>query len=195
MPRETILQKYNRLAFKAGITPRTKESSEWFQKKVNEISRVDRNSLHRRQEPAPNYLLGNMVMYFYKPKYEKQLPYWDKFPLVIIIDDAKRGFMGLNLHYLPVDLRAKFLSHLLELTTDTNFDQKTRFAVTYDYLKGTREARYFKPCIKRYLTKHIQGNVALVQPDEWEIATFLPTEQFQKRRKITVHRKSREMVR
>ena len=195
MPRENLLEKYNRLSFEAGITPRTEESIVWFQDKVKKITRLNRDKLFRSKKATGNYLIGNMVMYFYDPKYEKELPYYDSFPLVIIIDEKKGGFLGLNLHYLPIDLRAKFLSDLLKITTDKKFNEKTRFAVTYEYLKRTRTMRYYKPSIKRYLTKHVQNNMVIIKPEEWEIATFLPTEQFQKETKMTVHKFSREMVR
>ena len=38
--------------------------------------------------------------------------------------------------------------------------------------------KYFKPCIKHYLLEHMASRFALVQAPEWEIATFLPTADF-----------------
>jgi hypothetical protein len=189
-----IFNKYNEAAFLEGITPRTRRSMEWFQSKVNELTQIKRETIFNESERSSNIFVGSMVMFFYDPKYERTLPYYDAFPLTIIIDEAKGGFLGLNLHYLPIDLRAKFLHKLLQLTSDKNFDKKTRFQLTYKYLKSTRETRWFKPCIKRYLTSQIQGNLAIIEAPDWEVATFLPTEDFQKKSKIQVHKISRESI-
>ena len=55
-----------REAFRAGITPRTKESREWFRKKLQSMRRVNRNQL-MKQEPitlANDVRAGAMVMFF-----------------------------------------------------------------------------------------------------------------------------------
>ena len=56
----------------------------------------------------------------------------------------------------------------------------------YQLLKTSSQLRYFKPCYKHYLTSHIQGQFLLVEPQDWEIAIFLPTESFRKVSKETV---------
>lgn len=190
-----IFKKYNEESFKDGITPRTRQSMEWFQKHVDDITSLNREKIFSQGQRTSNIFIGTMIMFFYDPKWERKLPYWDRFPLVIIIDEAPGGFLGLNLHYLPIDLRARFLQNLLLNTTDNNFDKQTRFELTYDYLKNARRMRYFKPCIKRYITKQVQGNFAIIPPEDWEVATFLPTEDFQKQTKKFVHRESRDKAR
>jgi hypothetical protein len=54
--------------------------------------------------------------------------------------------------------------------------------------------KYFKPCYKHYLTKHVRGRMAFVPAPEWEIATFLPTADFQKAGISTVYGQSRSMI-
>ena len=100
-------------AFRAGITPRTEQSREWFRKRVSNMrsGRINRNRL-MKEEPIEldnDSIVGNMYMFFYDPKLKKELPYYDSFPLVIVVGPAEGGFLGLNLHYLPPTLRAKFL--------------------------------------------------------------------------------------
>ena len=58
-----------------------------------------------------------MNMFFYDPKHKDTLPYYDRFPLSVIIGPAKGGFYGLNLHYLPPVLRAKMLDALMDIAT------------------------------------------------------------------------------
>jgi vacuolar-type H+-ATPase subunit B/Vma2 len=62
----------------------------------------------------------------------------------------------------------------------------------YDLLKGVKKYKEFKPCFKHYLTSQIQGRMVRVPMTEWEIAIFLPTEQFKKVKSETVWRYSRK---
>jgi hypothetical protein len=59
---------------------------------------------------------------------------------------------------------------------------------------AARHLELLLPCFKRYLYKHVEGSAAMVQATEWEIAVFLPTEQFRKSGKRTVWKDSRQKV-
>jgi len=181
-------------AFRAGITPRTKESRAWFRKKVQRM-RVNRRSLMREDpiEMKSKYITGSMFMFFYDAKHKDTLPYWDSFPLVIALGPAKKGFYGINLHYLPIALRAKFLDGLMDITTDKKYTENTRFDVSYDYLNRASKMKYFRPCLKHYLTSQIEGNLAMIPAPEWEIATFLPMAQWQGN-KNQVYKDSRRII-
>ena len=179
---------------RAGINPRTKQSRDWFRKKVSNM-RVNRRSL-MREEPivAKNKtIIGNMFMFFYDAKHKDTLPYWDSFPLVIALGPAENGFYGMNLHYLPIPLRAKFLDGLMDITSDKRFDENTKFKVTYSYLNRAANMKYFKPCFKHYLTSQVEGKFAMVTAPEWEIATFLPMAQWHGN-KGQVYKDSRDKI-
>lgn len=183
-------------AFRAGITPRTKESRNWFRLKAQQLRRVNRNQL-MKEEPVElqnRSVIGNMYMFFYDPKHKETLPYYDGFPLVIVIDRAPGGFLGLNLHYLPPILRARFLDALLDTASNKMYTDDTRFRVTYEMLKATAKMRYFKPCVKHYLSSHVRSRFARVPAPEWEIATFLPTADWRKSNGKTVYQDSRRMI-
>jgi hypothetical protein len=196
-----LFQKLEIEAFRAGITPRTKESREWFRKKIGELRgnrfrRVNRNELLKDENLIleNRQVIGSMYMFFYDPKHKETLPYYDNFPLVIILDKAEGGFLGLNLHYLPPILRAKFLDGLLENTNNKKFDETTKFRLTYEKLKAVKNMRYFKPCIKHYLSSHVRSRFAKVESPEWEIATFLPTADFKKATLQKVYQESRNKI-
>jgi len=183
-------------AFRAGITPRTQESRDWFRKKAQSMRRVNRNQL-MKEDPiqlSNRQVVGSMYMFFYDPKLKKELPYYDSFPLVIVIGPAEGGFLGMNLHYLPPVLRAKFLDSLLDVASNKKYDDTTRFEVSYSILKKAAKFKYFKPCVKHYLSNNVKSRLARVPAPEWEIATFLPTADFQKSGKSTVYRDSRKMI-
>lgn len=183
-------------AFRAGITPRTRESRDWFRRKAQRLRRVNRNQLMKEEpvELSNRRIIGSMQMFFYDPKLKNELPFYDAFPLVIVLDPAQGGFLGLNLHYLPPTLRAKFLDALLDVTNNKSYDESTKFDITYGMLKSAMKYKYFKPCIKHYLNKHVRSRFATVPAPEWEIATFLPTADWQKTSASQVYSDSRRKI-
>ena len=64
-------------AFRAGVAPRSKESLAWFQNNVKKLGDVNKRKLLR--DPAldatKNPKPGDMMMYFYDPKFKQEL--WD----------------------------------------------------------------------------------------------------------------------
>jgi hypothetical protein len=185
-------------AFRAGINPRTKEAQDWFRKKAQQMRRVNRMDLLQDDQVKlanrQNPLIGSMNMFFYDPKTKDTLPFYDRFPLAIIVGPAEKGFYGLNLHYLPPILRAKMLDALLDITNNKKYDETTRFQMSYKMLQSSSKLRYFKPCFKHYLTAHVKSRLARVQAPEWEIATFLPTASWEKSSATNVYRESRKAL-
>ena len=189
-----LFQKLELEAFRKVISPRTRESREWFRRRVQRLTRVNRNQLINEPEVTKRatHSYGGMFMYFYDPKHKKKLPYSDRFPLTIPVEPAEGGFRGINLHYLPPVLRAKFLDALLNVTNNKKYDESTKFRLTYELLNGTRNLRYFKPCFKHYLLSQVKSRFAEVPAPEWEIATFLPTAQWEKASAGRVYSDSRK---
>jgi len=191
-----LFQKLELEAFRAGITPRTQQSRDWFRKKAQTLRGINRDNL-MDEEPIQQknrQIVGGMFMFFYDPKHKETLPYYDKFPLSIIVGPADGGFYGLNIHYLPPTLRARFLDSLLDITNNKKYDETTKFQLSYGLLSRTAKMKYFKPCFKHYLNKHVQSQFAQVQAPEWEIATFLPTASFEKASAQQVYKDSRRML-
>ena len=189
-----LFQKLELEAFRAGINPRTQESRDWFRRRVQRLTRINRDALMREDEinKRASHSYGSMFMYFYDPKHKNKLPYYDRFPLTIPVEPADGGFRGINLHYLPPVLRAKFLDALLNVTNNKKYDDTTKFRLTYELLRGARNMRYFKPCLNHYLLAHVKSRFAEVPAPEWEIATFLPTAQWEKASAGRVYSDSRK---
>lgn len=184
-------------AFKAGITARTKQSQKWFQDKIADMSLPTRAKLLKDDalDPTTREIMGSMYMYSYDPKTKADLPYYDRFPLTIMIEPTKTGFIGLNLHYLRPDIRAKFLDELMK-TAPKKITEKSRLTkVRYDLLKSARKFKEFQPCLKQYLGSQVRSKLVRVPMSEWEIAIFLPTEQFVKSGKTKVWKESIKIAR
>lgn len=192
---QSLFYRLEREAFRAGIKARSQESRRWFKQKVKELGDVNRRQLLR--DPAVSARnrpkVGSLYFYFYDPKTRETLPYYDSFPLTIMVEPAPGGFYGLNLHYLNPYIRAKFLDKLLETANNNKFDESTRLNINYQLLKSVQKYKEFAPCFKRYLYSQIESRVVIVEPPEWEIAIFLDVAQFQKASQNKVWSDSRKM--
>jgi hypothetical protein len=190
-----IFDRLERQAFRAGITPRTEESRKWFLKKAQNLRSINREELMKEDplKKRSKQIIGGMYMFFYDPKHKDKLPYYDLFPLVIVVGPAPGGFYGLNLHYLPPKLRLQFFSNLMDIQ-GSNLSDDDKFSLTYRTLTKSSKLRYFKPCFKHYLNSQVQSRFAEVPAPEWEVAVFLPTAQFRKANSYKVHYDSRQMI-
>lgn len=138
--------------------------------------------------------IGEVFLYHYDPKWKAILPYYDTFPLVIPISLYDNGFLGLNLHYLPMNMRLSFLNRLIELSTVDPASEKIRMKISYSILKDSKRLINYIPCVKRYLIDHVQGRMLKIQPHEWLIAYSLPIANFQKATEQQVWRDSRRKI-
>jgi hypothetical protein len=140
--------------------------------------------------------LGRMCMYFYDPKWKEELPYFDRFPLVIPIEIYKDGFLGLNLHYLPPNRRAVLMDALYRnVIKNRHLDERKRIIISYQLVKMASRNRNYLPCVKRYLYDHLRSRIYIVDPDDWNIALFLPTERWAKANKRRVYQESLDKIR
>ena len=192
----SLFDKLESEAFRKGIQARSKEAAIWFQKKARELGPLGKGILKDdRLKPKARPFIGDMVMYTYNPKTKAILPYYDTFPLVIVVGPAPGGFFGINLHYLPPKIRALFLDNLSAAVTNQKYNATTRFRITYNMLKATANYKYFRPCFKHYLGKHMTSKIMKVEASEWNIAIFLKTAAFKKRGERAVWADSRRQYR
>jgi len=189
---EGILDTLKREAQRNNIDSVSRDSIDWFRKTASKLKNVTMRGVLEDNESVSRVSMGSMVMFMYDPIGRDKLPFYDAFPLVIPVKKAPGGFHGLNLHYLPLPLRAAFLDELLNRTSGK--ENNRRFRLTYDLLKNSAKLNEFKPCYKHYLTKQINSRIASIKPEHWTTVTFLPTERFQKASKTTVWRDSRGKV-
>jgi len=183
-------------AFRAGIKARTNKSRKWFQANVKNLQVSRQKVLTDTALEATNTpVRGSMYMYFYDPKHKLTLPYYDRFPLAVLVDGAPGGFYGLNLHYLPYNTRAKFLDDLMSFGPQTPNESSRLTQLRYNLLSGVRKFKEFKPCFKHYLGTNIRSRISRVPMTDWEIAIFLPVEQFKKSSKQTIWQDSLKQAR
>jgi len=154
-------------------------SLNWYKKKISELSsRISASRLMRDGKIRKTPRFNRLHFFRYDPKTKAKLPYYDLFPLVMPIDTAKGGFLGINFHYLPIPARMK----LLEALDKRNF--------TGDYSK-LKNLRYIKPTIKHYLRSQFVSGFLDLDEEDYAPAIFMPVAQWKKSSQSQVWRDSR----
>jgi len=173
-----LLDRIKESLAKEGIEPRTATARDWLKAKIQNLS-VDANTLMQdKNSLKDSTIIGKMYFYYYDPKTKEKLQYYDRFPLVIPVEEYKDGFLGLNLHYIHPKNRVILLDKLSETLSNNMYDEKTKFRVSYNFLKSASKAFEATPCIKRYLFNHVKSRFLQINADEWDIAALLPVEDF-----------------
>jgi len=172
------------------VKDRAKRSAKWFQDKLKGLKGEARNRFSStnpdkfyRESPnkiAPTGLkrtagFGDLYCYHYDPKYKKTLPYYDAFPLIMLIGSDKETFLGCNFHYLNPRFRAILLDKL-----------NAKVGKGIPKWKSLSKIKEIAPTIKRYRFDHIDKKVIQIKEDEKEISIFLPLERFRKSSKSAV---------
>lgn len=92
---------------------------------------------------------GKVYSFRYHAKYEKVLPYYDRYPMVLVLSSNKKNktFDGLNLHYVNPYFRTLLLRGIMHL----HMAGPDRFVVKEFKDSVTRLVkRIMKPCVHRY---------------------------------------------
>lgn len=162
---------------------------------------IDGNAFMRQNAARlQNFLqprhIGRLCSYFYDPKTRDKLPYYDRFPLIIPISLYGDGFLGLNLHYLPMNRRAVLMDTLYtRVIRGNHLDERKRIMLSWGIVQAVARNRNYLPCVKRYLYTHLRSKIYMIEPEEWNIALFVPTDRWAKANKRRVYQESLEIIR
>ena len=157
-------------------------SINWYKKKVADLSnRISAARLMRDGTLKKTPSFNKLHFFRYDPKLKQFLKYYDIFPLVMPIQAAKGGFLGINFHYLPIPLRMRLLETL----------DKRGFRGDYSKLKNIREV---KPTIKHYLRQQFRSGFLELEEDDYAPSIFMPVAQFRKASASQVWRDSRRII-
>ena len=167
------------------------KSTDWFKDKIREFGQPKAMDLIRDGKQRRSPFFGRLNMFFYDPKLKAKLPYYDTFPLVLPLEGYSDGFLGINFHYLPINLRIRLLDRLVDFSNDTDFDEGTRLIVEYRKVKNIK---LVKPTIHKYLAGQVKSQFRRIDADEFTIATLLPVQRFKKATAKEVWSDSRSMI-
>lgn len=151
------------------------ELTEWINTKAKDLTagHVQKKLLHS-ERAAGSPTIGNLYFYKYDPKHKDKLSIYDRYPMTFPIKMYGNGFLGLNMHYLPMGARRSFVQRVNdyrasspEARIDVNqelFNELTRTKRIYDMVPGT---------VHRYLYKQMKSRFITILPEEYEMAVQL----------------------
>lgn len=158
------------------------KSKAWFQQQATLLGRQNltvKQVLNSDTHRVKNTIVpGGMYMFMYDPKGKDELPYFDRFPLVLPYKRVAGGFIGLNLHYLPYQPRMVLLQRLMDFATDRNMNENTRIRYSWSLIGGVSKFKWAEPCVKHYLIDHVKSTFRKIDANDWATAVMLPVEQF-----------------
>ena len=194
----SLLNKVSDAVRKGTVGQEVRRSAKWFQTKIKGLEGTLRNQWTQTNAPKfyreaetkvnPKVLrlranLGDLFCYYYNPKHRMTLPYYDRFPMIMLIGYEKETFLGLNFHYLNPRIRAILLDRVT-----------AKIAGGLIRWEKIMRIPQIAPTVKRYRYDHIVRKVIPIEEKENEIAIFLPLERFKKASKSKVWADSRKRI-
>lgn len=159
----------------------SKKSQAWFTlqsgllgQQITFAKMMQENTVNNKNIMRP----GEMYLFQYDAKHKETLPHWDMYPLVFPFRILKDGFIGLNLHYLPIHLRAQLLDNLMQFKSNNRFDETTRLRANWQLLSSISRHKLIEPCVHRYLWEHTRSRFKKIDSPDWGTALLLPVEKF-----------------
>ena len=149
----------------------------FYMKRTMTSNRARNLVLANEQRGRDTPFIGRLYFYKYNPLWREKLSYYDKFPMCVPIARYSDGFLGLNLHYLPMSQRELLLIGLSRYNNQALINKNTRFVVSYDTIRSDpRIYQLAEPCIHRYLFTQVRSKFIQIFPDEFDKAIQLPVE-------------------
>lgn len=161
----------------------SKQGQGWFRQQIRDIKKNRFNKyqfiINGRQDTVRRLEVGKLYFFEYVAKYggmgsdiptSQQLPVWDRYPLVLPFTTAPNGFIGINLHYLPIRARAWLLDKLL----GTANVPANKLRINWQILSGLSRIDIGQYATHRYLLNHITSPFRLVRIDDYANAIMLP---------------------
>ena len=174
----SIFDSFRELREESGVP---KNNFEWFRRTFNSNIRSGDMAQLRDQiisDPirSRQRLFDGMLYFFFynEPEYKTTLPFYDTFPLVLMLGRKKDTFFGVNFHYIPPRRRLSMFLQLQKWRT------RNRIILPYGTMKKDKRWKIFKSCFRRYKIGKIQGNLINIPAEDWPVAINLPVERFKK---------------
>ena len=108
-------------------------------------------------------------LYFFTYSAQTKQPYYDMYPLSYVIEYQKGGFLGCNIHYVPLTQRDELATSLLNNSAQGSIAAPRR-------------------TLHKYLYSGVRGQPYRIPESEWTDVAQLPTERFVDMRGISVPR-------
>lgn len=190
--KNSVLYKLRQQGDNANLRPRTQDAVNFFIKQIKRLRTNQRKSpgfANDNELISINKIQSGMLVYF---GYEAetpypQLPYYDKYPLTLIINrwvDENNGtayFDGINLHYVPLGIRFKFMEKIIKQYGYWNMDNNVNKFSNFNNYYAIRDLLHsmgFGFAYKKYLLNNVTTQFSQVPFKYIDVALSLPLSQW-----------------
>ena len=165
------INKFSKLKSEAGGRKDSRAHRERFARLAQgEAEIADIGQVTRGFPPVGKLRPGMLIAFEYSAKYGDELPYWDRYPLVMVTKITRTGWYGINFHYIHPRVRASLL-YTQDKSNINIIEQDIAVLST-----------------KRYLAKQVVRRAREVPQEYMELVMQMPFENFQKSSKQKVWR-------
>ena len=205
---QTLLKQYiaHSDATNSNYSIKSKDAQNWFISAVNNLdvnisgqTLVTKDINQKGTQDYPRAVItprqGQMYIFKYDPIGKGTMRNYDRFPLVIVIEKYAKGFLGLNLHYLPTELRLLLLNKLSRFLNNSEYSVSTRFfRLSYEELIPFTRFKEALPALKRYNFDNVRSRFMKIFADEWLLAALLPVHRFIKKSAGSEYTQSKKRI-
>lgn len=175
-------------------------STDWFRKKINELGGNSPSAkydlLKTTKDMQTNRVLpGTMYIFKYAPKGADSLPYYDMWPCTLMFGLTDTGMIGINFHYLPIQIRARLFDKLWLIANNSKNTREQVIRISWKFLSNVSKFPEVRPAVKQYLYSHVQSKLIRVPVADWKTALLLPIDSFAKKSSAYVARDSGQKIR
>jgi len=118
---------------------------------------------------------GNLIFTHYDAKYKENT--YDRTPLVLILRRNPTHTLGLNFHWLLMNMRMDLVLHIMKLNK-RNIQDGLPLQFSYDKMKPLLKKFGYAPCIRLYINKRFAKSGIKIPPSRLMEITMLKTETF-----------------
>lgn len=151
------------------------ELTKWInQKAMNLTSSVVQKKLLNSKRAAGSPVIGSLYFYKYDPKHKATLTIYDKYPMAFPIKMYGNGFLGVNMHYLPIGERKKFVKSVNDYKETSDLTRIDVSIELFNELERTGRIYDVIPeAVHRYLFTNVRSRFIQILPEEYEKAVQL----------------------
>lgn len=166
---------------------------DWFNKTVESRAVNEAKSTRARFQP------GKIYVFKYDPKYKGELPWFDKNPVVLAIEQVNNNDLGINLNLLPVPFKEKLLDELFtkmrigSVKKETNVLKEKPLRITYEGIKVYLEKHGYDFALRQYIPSR-KKDQAVVSYSKWPEIALCDFMNFKKTNVMKVRQLFREYL-
>lgn len=155
------------------------ELTEWINEKAMDLTSGTVHKTLLNSDRAEQAIIGNLYFFKYDPKLKAKLEIYDKYPMAFPIKLYKDGFLGVNMHYLPIGERKEFVERVNNYKATSDSDRVTINAELMRMLESSKRIYKMMPdAIHRYLFPYARSKFIKILPEEYEKAVQLKIDEW-----------------